>query len=236
MSINRQRLLELLKGSGFILTWSGGQKGGSVYDRRSTLDELYESISYHFAGKEREAVVAHARVSVWWGYPTISEERHIPDVATVPDRGYAVITSDADASAWEHRLAEVGPVRAAEVARDLGPGLLERTKGARAAVMGYLATVEAHGAWAVLEHMVSAAERAAAERFLDFPIMSGPEAEPLYRSAALAIVKFHRAVEKDDAVLRDMNPLENSELGSRIQLLVNRLSRNTHAAAELTNP
>ena len=234
MSINRERLANLLKPSGFKLIPNSDPRGGAEYMRSSAIPDLSESIYYMLLGKRREAVAAFARVSVWFGYPTICDDRFIPEVGTDPTRGHAIITTSADAIAWERRLADVGPTRAEETARELGPALLLRTHQAREAVAGYLSVVEAHGGWTEIKKSATPAQRQAAERFLEFPIMSGPEAEDLYRSAALAIVRFHREVEKDHTVLRDMNPLENSELGSRVQLLVNRLKNGRTPVAEMS--
>lgn len=232
MSINRQRLLNLIESNGFTIAWSGGSQGGAEYARSSAIPELSEAIFYRFAGKEREAVTAHVRVFVWSGFPSIGEDRHIPDLETVPGRGYAIITTDLEAIAWERRLAKVGPARAAEFAQEVGPGLLDRTRGAREATRAYLAAVEESGGWDAFKRAATPSRIEAAERVAESSLVTIPDAQDLYHAASLAIVSFRDTVEKDDATLREMNPMRNTELAWRIDLLVNRLNNAKSADGE----
>lgn len=230
MRINPNRLLNLLEGSGFRLIWAGGPGRGSVYERPSIVPDLSESIYYMFAGKRHEAVGAAMRVTIWNGFPCIGEDRHIPDVAT-DSRGYAIVATDADAIAWERHLAEVGPRLVAAFAHEVGPRLLERTRGAREAVVAYLAAVEGLGGTDALARTANRQQIEAAERLIDSSLVTFPELLDLYRTAALAIVRFRDTVEKDQAALDGNNLVTNTDLSWRIDLLVNRLNSTGAVAA-----
>lgn len=143
--IKPKRIARLLEPHRFALASDVGDSFIS-YKRPADIPELWEGVVIHVGGKRGEAVSAHAIASVCYGRfgAGTGEDRYVPETGTpwpVPPgerTGPTFLTCDEDAQKWERLVAGVTPVKAREFAREVGPDVLARTAGARAAAARYL--------------------------------------------------------------------------------------------------
>ena len=133
MRICCSRISELLKPAGFVIRHPSGLANTCAFVREDRTRSLFQQIDVSFAGRHKEAAVAHVTVSVtrWLRVKGLSVSRLLDEIATDQDRGWSVIATEGEAQSWEKSLAQLGPLKAREIAVEAGGALLERTCDAR---------------------------------------------------------------------------------------------------------
>jgi len=212
---------------GFTLAWQDADEFSLV--RPSILDGLFEHIVIDGAGKSGEAVgcdVAISLVRSHLGTKGMCELELLAELATDPERGWAIVQTTEQAQEWERRVAEIAPAAARALAQRQGPALLARTAAARTTVEAHLkqlpgvAELDALKAW--LLGRLEADAVALARRLAAGPgVLQKAGAELVYELACLAIVLFE--VRSKGVAEAKLDPLGDRELMWRIQLLVDRL-------------
>lgn len=241
MKIQPKRLLSMLTPLGFALGRVSTIEDSFELVRVSKTPALYEAVMVSSQGKRGEAVSATIGISVTKLVMTkgLVETRLLMEVADVkelvdeygfwvPGRGQAIIETTERAKQWEEQLASVASERAAEMAADVGPELLERTKSARNAVGKYLECLsDIKEVGNQLRCLRQQAERpivAEAERLANWPgVLQEVGTEEVYLMATLCILHFQHHVENTTGSFIGCDPLENEQLMWRIQLLVDKL-------------
>lgn len=239
MKVAASRVLSLL-GSNEGFTLAGRDPDEFSLVRPSILDGLFEQIVVDGAGKSGEAVGCDVAISVvrsQLGTKGMCELELLDELATDPERGWAIVQTTEQAHEWERRVAEIAPAAARALARRQGPALLARTARARAAVDAHLtklpdaADLDALKTW-LLGHLETDGV-ALGHRLADGPgVLQKAGAELLYEVACLAITLFE--VRSQGLAEARLDPLEDRELMWRIQLLVDRLETRKRSADQLT--
>jgi hypothetical protein len=145
--IDSNRLARLLRSNGFALV-SGLGESRIWYARPSEHAELWEQILIELGGKHGQAVAASVVVNACYadlGVRGTFEDRFVTETAPPPrlppeppTGGLTILKRVEEASAWEHRVAEICPDKVRAFAGEVGPILQARTAVARTAVNGYL--------------------------------------------------------------------------------------------------
>ena len=239
MKVNPLRTLARFpKEEGFELGWVG-EPGGFALVRASHLPDLFDQVWVDSAGQGGEAVSAYIGVSVvrgQGGTKGLVELTPLAEIAGVPERGYTLITKKNQTLEWEGRLAAVAGVRAKEFADAKGQGLLASTAAARSAAARYFgwldAGSESNGSYARLRDRATPEHIEKARRLARWPgVLRFEEGHALYDLAALCLVLFEETVEGTRGHFCSADPLENSDVMWRIQLLVDLLARKDRPAA-----
>ena len=235
--VSKARLSPLFARHGFSpgAPWYGGWTWRRWNDRIG----VSEWVVVGFAGKNSESVSVNRGVGVTRIIAIGLEHELLMEAADVkelvdedgfwlPDRGRAIIETVERAKEWEAQLAQIAPKRTAEMAADVGPGVLSRTASARAAVEKYLSLLSnTEVIDTQLRHLQQQTARsvvADAERLVEWPgVLQVAGAEAQYSLAALHILHFQRQVEGAVESFIGSDPLENDQLMWRVQLLADAL-------------
>jgi hypothetical protein len=192
--------------------------------------ELFEWIRIDTAGKRHEAVFAYVSVCIakWIGIKGIMESMPFLELGEDRERGWTIIESDEKAREWEQKLIGHAPGAVVQFAAEHGPALLESTRAARLAVHQYLQRLSvedcATSALASLRQNVGDTTRDEADRLMNWAaVQQIPDHPELYELACLCLLRFSSEVEGQGITYFGQDPLENSQLMWRIQLLVDRL-------------
>ncbi len=225
MSISVARILSLIEQDGFVLVHKNAN-GQSSFRRPDSQPKLSQWIIVDCAGRQHEAVVGSIATSVTKriSIKGLMEMRLLDEIAEVEERGWTIVDSTEKAKEWEVQLARVAPLRAAEMAAEIGPEILDRTESARIAVGKYLGClIDTADAGTQLQFLREQAEQsivADAERLANWPgVLQVAGAEDQYLLATLCVLHFQRHVENPLCSFIGSDPLENDQLMWRIQLL-----------------
>jgi hypothetical protein len=228
MKVRQKRLEAVLRQHGFAYGPESRTSDDLIFTRPSHVAGLIESIIVGCQGKRGEAVYANVGVAVTRqvAYKVLGDVQHLLELDENNFRNWTIIEDDAKARQWEARLAKIGPVRAKEWADARGPQLLQETAEARGAVNKYLSLLPpAKTPEQLLAALKNAGNRQIvdeAERLSACPIFAdGPDTELAYRVACHAIVRHSEEVEGKSYF--GQNPMNDSALQDRIQILADRL-------------
>lgn len=104
--------------------------------RKGKMAGLFERVEFAVAGRGDEVIVVSLAVSVVWHVVNqmkgLLQRGGLPEVCSDPDNGRVHLTSRKEAEAWAAKLGAIAPDRAAALAREQGPALLQNTEAARA--------------------------------------------------------------------------------------------------------
>lgn len=225
MSISVARIRSILEQDGFVLV-GNNTSGQSSFRRTASQSHLFEWIIVDCAGRQHEAVVGSIATSVTKCILTkgLMEMRLLDEIAGIEERGWTIVDSIRHAKEWEAQLAKVAPMRSAEMATEVGPDILERTKLARIAVGKYLGSLthmeDVDIQLKLLRGQAKQYIVADAERLANWPgVLQVAGAEAQYLLATLCVLYFQRHVEDESFTFMGSDPLENDQLMWRIQLL-----------------
>ncbi len=231
MQIDIKRLEALLRPKGYSISWTSETARQVVYAKEGWHPELYELINIQCGGKRGESVSATVRVTTsrgraGWGDK--SDRILVMELASDKQRGTSIINTSEEAVQWERQCAAVAPARAAELARRIGPAILNGTAEARAAANEYLrrllrASDPIDPASALCDRATEGQVEEAVRIARSPVVVHIPDGLPLYTTAALAIVLFGDEVEKRPRPFWGAVPLENNDLMMRLQLIVDRM-------------
>lgn len=230
LKISQKRLCKHLAPLGFFQVGCNVRTGTLLFSRESEKSELWERIEVICQGKHGEAVYAYAWVSVVRGINAtkgLVEGELLLELASVPERGWTIIESGAQARDWESRLTEVGPKKCQLIARLKGDSLLASTANARSAskaVFDWLVdTANVLDIEELLERTSTADQLKHARRLADWPgVLQIRDAEHVYRIATIALIRC--ATELSDLTVNvDADPLYDFNLRWVVQLLVDRI-------------
>jgi len=224
MLIRPRRLEKLLCPEGFHLEEIRQRERTIIYARPCTLPDLTEAITIACDPTRRgEKVFAQLEVFVGHGYAGVSESEFLAEAGDV------LLRSPEEAIAWERRLAEVAPARAAQFAKSKGPELLARTAAGRAAARRYLELMGGQRDLDELERALAerstAAQKAEAERLARATgVMCVPGGQRVFDLAALGMVVFGDEVEGRKEPFTGIVPMNDTEFIIRIRFLVHLLT------------
>lgn len=213
------RLGQLLKVSGFERVFDAF--GAFAWARWSADSKIVHQITVRTVGRTHDAFVAHAGIGICRYLPVGPELPLLQEVATVEQRGWAIIRSDIDARSWEQGVATIAPKKADEIAASDGESLLVQTQVSRRAAAMYVAELSdvADVSKALVDlvrdtsdTIVAAARRLAARP----PVLLAFGLEPVYELACLVILR------KDEGYV-DADPLRDYDLNLRIQIVADNI-------------
>jgi hypothetical protein len=239
MKINPQRLLNGLGSQGFQFAYSEEEWSSFVLVRAHT-NCLFEQIRIGQGsqrggrvGDQVEAGVQCAIVPGRTALKGMAEYVPLTEIASDVHTGWTKLVTQAEAIAWESKLIEAAPIRATELANQVGDALLSRTGEARGAANQYLARCAAVGSTPqeMLNKLTSQADQFMlheAKRIVSRPIVCIPDGALFYQVAALAISLFSEEIEGDKNWLVGREPDAASEedrgLMVRLQVMASRLA------------
>jgi hypothetical protein len=222
MMLNANRLRKLLPQ--YTTVSESTTDKSIIMCRASDVPDLYEWLEVIGQGKAGEAVYGHVGVSVVGGRNAtrgLIEERSLTELATDSGAGWTILHSKEETVAWERKFSELAPSQAQAMVQGKGASLLARTSEARKSVERYLESLpkglkDLDMLLAHLKGQASASLLDKAVRWAEWPgVLQVDKWEGYYLAAALLIAQDYP----------DADPLEDFQLMSRIQILVDRLRR-----------
>lgn len=103
--------------------------------RKSDVTGVWERVEFEVAGRRNEAMVVGLAISVVWNVVAqmqgLVQSGELPEVCSDPQNGRIELASLKEAEAWAEQVGAIAPQRAAALAREKGPALLEKTEVAR---------------------------------------------------------------------------------------------------------
>jgi len=238
MKIKDARLGALLAQSGYRMTTHSRRDIRLSFICNHDDGLTFRLIRVEFSGKHQEAVYAYIGVSVtsnvFVGH--LIESQLLIELGQVKERGWTIIEDDQSAKTWECALAEIGVVRAKEFADAHSHRLLELTENARLAANRYLGHLDQNRP--VSESLSDLRQRAStgigdeAKRLAYWPgVVQVARMQELYELVVLTILEYQQEVEPLLPPFYGQDPLMNTDLMWRIQLVADKL-----LAASTTGP
>jgi hypothetical protein len=133
MNISYRRLEMSLATSGFLPV--GHAKGVPSYRfvRPDENADLYQQLDVEFAGRKSEAAYAEIALSAtrFFQIKGLAETRLLGEIASVAERGWTIVSTSAQAKAWERSFCQVAPESVKDFAGLVRESLLKRTEEAR---------------------------------------------------------------------------------------------------------
>ena len=230
MKVEPSRLANALRDERFQLAQQACGDNAFVLLREDLVPDLFQWIWVNASGKRGEAVFAYAAVSVakWIAFKGLMDLRPMIELGENPERGTTIIETDVKAQAWERKLIEYAPQEVSRFAAERGSALLETTKTARRSVAEYLKRVDLSdsAARALLTMWDGADETTCteADRLMNWTAMQQIRGrETLYEMACLWVLRYSSEVDGACVSYFGQDPLENTDLMWRIQLIVDKL-------------
>lgn len=234
MAIQALRLSQLLAADSFRMVHT---RPAPLWDYRWAASSSDPRVSLLIAikgyGERGEALSAWAGISIGSGWAYIKGLTETDLLEGLPygvaDRGYSLVDTDDKARVWEHRVAEAGPRRTAQVYERVASQLLKSTADAIVSVERYLGFIDpAQPATEVIAQLRATAGALGADQataLAEAPgVLQETGLEAVYQLAALLLVCYHRTVEPNlDLRLQGVVPMPAEGTMWRLQLLADRL-------------
>ncbi len=229
MRFVRESVQRCLLPLGFSFEWELKSVHDILFARANSTIGVYERLRVHGCGREGQIVHADAEISIvktQYSAGYLVRDRILPEVALDAENGSAISTRHA-ADRFAERLAQIGSRIVSEFATTEGPSLLSDTFVERQAADHYVRLGKlvwhSHPSLNKVRTVTTPIQHELADRILNVIGVGIPEADDVYLTAILTVLKFYEDVEGVTEALATQRPLVPLALRHRIEIVVERI-------------